>query len=76
MGDDFTKLTERVFRDLWGKTSEQWDERRRFDEVANQLGVDFAPDTIAGLAPLPLPASCPVTLAEMLAEGAEDDRQL
>ena len=39
---------------------------------AQVTGVDFAPDTIAGLAPLPLPASCPVTLAEMLAEGAED----
>ena len=29
------------------------------------------PETLDGIHPLPMPATCPVTLAEMLSEGAD-----
>lgn len=43
MGINSGKLTERTFRDRWSETNENRDERKRFEEVARQLGVDLAP---------------------------------
>ena len=56
MGSNSGKLTERAFRDCWSETSENRDERKRFEEVANQLDIDLAPESefpVPALPPLP-----------------------
>jgi transcriptional regulator with XRE-family HTH domain len=55
VGDKFGKLTEGAFRDRWSETNENRDERKRFEEVAHQLGIDLAPAPELPPAPPPPP---------------------
>jgi hypothetical protein len=70
IGTSSGRLTEGAFRDRWSETNENRDERKRFEEVAHQLGIDLAPvPELPPVAPPLLPESIKTLEAARAAKG-------